>query len=96
MRMLLTAQMDTETANRSVSDGTMPKIIEEVVEQLKPEATYFTVQNGERTCLMVFDMQDSAQMPPLLEPLFHAGSKIAVQPVMNLGDLRAGLGGMER
>ncbi|MFD6276882.1 hypothetical protein ACFWFI_15090 [Streptomyces sp. NPDC060209] len=96
MRMLLTAQMDTESANRSVSDGTMSKMIEEVVEQLKPEAAYFTVQNGQRTCLMVFDMQDSAQMPPLLEPLFHADSKIGLQPVMNLDDLRAGLGGMER
>ncbi|MFJ8860935.1 hypothetical protein ACIRD8_21220 [Streptomyces sp. NPDC102451] len=96
MRMLLTAQMDTETANRSVSEGTMSKMIEEVVEQLKPEAAYFTIQNGRRGCLMVFDMQDSAQMPSLLEPLFHANSKISLQPVMNLDDLRAGLGGMER
>ncbi|MER5551447.1 hypothetical protein ABT001_07170 [Streptomyces sp. NPDC002793] len=96
MRMLLTAQMDTETSNRAVSDGTMPKIVQEVVEQLKPEAAYFTVQNGQRTCLMVFDMQDSAQMPPLMEPLFHTGSKIALQPVMNLDDLRAGLGEIKR
>ncbi|MFE5240565.1 MULTISPECIES: hypothetical protein [unclassified Streptomyces] len=96
MRMMLTAQMDTETANQAVSDGTMPKVIEEVVEHLKPEASYFTVQNGRRTCLMVFDMQDSAQMPPLLEPLFHVNSKISLQPVMNLEDLRTGLGGMKR
>ncbi|MFC9947631.1 hypothetical protein [Streptomyces pratensis] len=91
MRMLLTAQMDTEKANRSVSDGTMPKIIEEVIEQLRPEASYFTIQNGHRTCLM-----EAAQMPPLMEPLFQAGCRISLQPVMNLDDLRAGLGGMER
>lgn len=95
MRMLLTAQMDTETANRSVAEGTMAKVIEEVVDHLDPEAAYFTVQNGKRTCLMVFDMQDSAQMPPTLEPLFHAKSTIALQPVMNLDDLREGLGGMK-
>lgn len=35
-------------------------------------------------------------MPPLLEPLFHAGSKIGLPPVMNLDDLRVGLGGMKR
>ncbi|MFD3611290.1 hypothetical protein ACFWXA_25075 [Streptomyces atroolivaceus] len=69
IRMLLTAQLDTEIANRSVSEGTMSKMMEEVVEQLKPEAAYFTVQNGQRTCPMVFDMEDSAQRPPLLEPL---------------------------
>lgn len=49
--------MDTEIANRSVSEGTMSKVMEEVVEQLKPEAAYFTVQNGQPTCLMVFDME---------------------------------------
>ncbi|MET9593365.1 hypothetical protein ABZY45_20925 [Streptomyces sp. NPDC006516] len=96
MRMLLTAHMDTETANRAVSDGTLPKVLEEVVEHLKPEAAYFTLQNGQRTCLMVFDMQDSAQMPPLLEPLFHANSSLSLQPAMNLEDLKAGLGGMKR
>ncbi|MEU5657830.1 hypothetical protein ABZ802_19790 [Streptomyces sp. NPDC047737] len=96
MRMLLTAHMDTETANHAVSDGTMSKVIEEVVEHLKPEAAYFTLQNGQRTCLMVFDMEDSAQMPPLLEPLFHANSSISLQPAMNLEDLKAGLGGMKR
>ncbi|WP_284347565.1 hypothetical protein [Streptomyces atroolivaceus] len=41
-------------------------------------------------------MEDSAQMPPLLEPLFHAGSEIGLQPVMNLDDLRVGLGDMKR
>jgi hypothetical protein len=46
--------------------------------------------------MIVFDMQESAQMPPLLEPLFQAGCKVAVQPVMNLADLRTGLGGLER
>lgn len=96
MCMLLTARMDTEVSNRSVSDGTMSKMVEEVVEQLESEAAYFTIQNGRRPCLMVSDMKESAQMPPLMEPLFRAGSKIVLRPVMNLDDLRAGLGGMER
>ncbi|MFH8757334.1 hypothetical protein [Streptomyces atroolivaceus] len=94
--MLLNAQLDTEIANRSVPEGTMSTMMEEVVEPLKPEAAYFSVQNGQRTCLMVFDMEDSAQMPPLLEPLFHAGSKIGLQSVVNLDDLRVGLGDMMR
>ncbi|WP_405389711.1 hypothetical protein OG596_18565 [Streptomyces sp. NBC_01102] len=96
MRMLLTARMDTEAANRAVSEGTMAKLIEEIVESLRPEAAYFAPTEGRRTCMIVFDMQESAQMPPLLEPLFQAGCKVAVQPVMNLEDLRTGLGGLER
>ncbi|MFF2134297.1 hypothetical protein [Streptomyces sp. NPDC058193] len=54
----------------------MSKMIEEVVEQLWPEASYVTLQDGRRTCLMVFDMQESAQVPPLLDPLSHTGPKI--------------------
>ncbi len=58
--------------------------------------TYSNVGRSQRTCPMVFGMEDSAQMPPLLEPLFHAGSEIGLQPVMNLDDLRVGLGDMKR
>lgn len=96
MRMLLTARMDTEHANRAVSDGTMPKLIEDIVDTLKPEAAYFTPVEGERTCMLVFDMEDSAQMPPIAEPFFLAGARVSVQPVMNLDDLRRGLGNLAR
>ncbi|MDQ0795168.1 hypothetical protein [Streptomyces sp. B1I3] len=95
MRMLLIAQMDTESANRSVAEGTMEKLVGEIVDQLKPEAAYFTPRDGQRSCLMVFDMQDSAQMPPLTEPLFRAGAKVSLQPVMNLDELRTGLGALK-
>ncbi|MEE1740080.1 hypothetical protein [Streptomyces sp. BE147] len=96
MRMLLTARMDTEAANRAVNDGTMPKIINEVVEHLKPEAAYFAPVDGVRTCMLVFDMQESAQMPPISERFFQAGAKVSLQPVMNLDDLRTGLSNLAR
>ncbi|MFC9245230.1 hypothetical protein ACFT7S_14760 [Streptomyces sp. NPDC057136] len=96
MRMLLTARMDTERANRAVSDGTLPKLIDDIVETLKPEAAYFTPVEGDRTCMLVFDMEESAQMPPISEPFFLAGAKVSIQPVMNLDDLRKGLGNLAR
>ncbi|MGW8883346.1 hypothetical protein [Streptomyces sp. NPDC055749] len=96
MRMLLTVRMDTEQANRAVSDGTMPKLIGDIVETLKPEAAYFTPTEGERTCMLVFDMEETAQMPPIAEPFFQAGGKVSMQPVMNLDDLRKGLGNLAR
>lgn len=96
MRMLLTARMDTEHANRAISDGTMPKLIADIVETLKPEAAYFTPTDGNRTCMLVFDMEESAQMPPISEPFFQAGAKVSIQPVMNFDDLRKGLGQLSR
>lgn len=96
MRMLLTARLDTETANRAATDGTMSKLVDDIVEYLKPEAAYFTPTEGERTCLFVFEMQDAAQMPPLTERFFQAGAKVSLRPVMNLDDLRTGLSNLAR
>lgn len=91
MRMLLTAKMDTEKANQLVTDGTMGKTMDGIIEQLKPEAAYFTAWEGERTALLVIDLEDSNQMPSVAEPFFQAGAKVSLRPVMNADDLRTGL-----
>lgn len=91
MRMMLSARLDTETANKAVTEGTMGKVIEGVVEQLKPEAVYFTPNQGHRGIVLVFDMQDPSQMPSVAEPFFQSGAEISLQPAMNLDDLRTGL-----
>lgn len=93
---MLTARLDTQTANQAVSDGTMNKLINGAMERLKPEAAYFSPVDGDRCCMMIFDMEDSTMMPPLTEPFFLAGAKVSVQPVMNIDDLRKGLSNMER
>jgi len=92
MRVLLKAQMDTEKANEAIRNGTLGKLIQESMEQIKPEAAYFTTDNGQRTAYVVFDMQDSFQMPLLSEPFFlNLGAKITYTPVMNLDDVQKGL-----
>ncbi|MFI0940991.1 DUF3303 family protein [Streptomyces sp. NPDC021020] len=96
MRMLLTARMDTEAANQAVDDGTMSKTVQEMTEELRPESAYFTATEGDRCCYMVFDMKDSAQMPSMLEPFFHAGAKVDVRPVMTMDDLQTGLASLGR
>jgi hypothetical protein len=94
--MLMTAQLDTGTANKAVADGTMPKLLENMIAQVKPEAVYFTPTDGQRSCLIVFDMTDASQMPAVSEPFFQAGAKVSLRPVMNLEDLRTGLASLDR
>ncbi|MFE9442857.1 hypothetical protein ACFYO2_28585 [Streptomyces sp. NPDC006602] len=97
MRVLLKASMDTEKANEAIRNGTLGKLIQESVEQIKPEAAYFTVENGQRTAFLVFDMQDSSQMPVISEPFFlQLGAKISYTPVMNLDDVQKGLSQLGR
>ncbi|WP_328341531.1 hypothetical protein OG873_22905 [Streptomyces violaceus] len=97
MRVLLKASMDTEKANEAIRNGTLAKLIQESVEQIKPEAAYFTTDHGKRTAYMVFDMQDSSQMPVLSEPFFlHLGAEITYTPVMNMEDVQKGLSQLGR
>jgi hypothetical protein len=96
MRMLLTAKMDTEKANHLITDGTMGKTLEGILEELKPESAYFTSWEGERTALLVFDFKDSSQMPSVAEPFFQIGAKVSLRPVMNPDDLKTGLASLGR
>ncbi|MFF8969078.1 hypothetical protein [Streptomyces sp. NPDC014995] len=97
MRVLLKASMDTEKANEAIRNGTLGKLIQESVEQIKPEAAYFTTDHGKRTAFLVFDMQDSSQMPVLSEPFFlQLGAEISYTPVMNFDDVKKGLSQLGR
>ncbi|MEV0239486.1 hypothetical protein AB0I06_06030 [Streptomyces sp. NPDC050674] len=97
MRVMLKASMDTEKANEAIRNGTLGKLIQEALEQIKPEAAYFTSDHGKRTAFLVFDMQDSSQMPVLSEPFFlHLNAEITYTPVMNVEDVQKGLSQLGR
>ncbi|GGP39501.1 DUF3303 family protein [Streptomyces abikoensis] len=92
MRMLLIARLDTHTSNEAIRNGTMPKMIEELLEHLKPEAAYFTVLDGGRSCVMVFNLEDPSHMPAIVEKFFlDMEADVELHPVMNTDDLRKGL-----
>jgi hypothetical protein len=93
MRMMLKAVVDTEAGNEALRNGSMMKAIEQMVQELHPEAAYFTASDdGQRSCLVVFDMADSSQIPVVSEPLFHgARARVTLTPCMDLDDLQAGL-----
>lgn len=93
MRMMLKAVVDTEAGNEALRNGSMIKAIEQMMQQLTPEAAYFVASDdGQRSCLVVFDMADSSQIPVISEPLFTTGrARVTFMPCMNLDDLQAGL-----
>ncbi|WP_328670577.1 DUF3303 family protein [Streptomyces sp. NBC_00328] len=92
MRVMLRATMDTEKANELIRSGKLPQLMQETMERLKPEATYFTTYEGSRACYMVFDLQDSSRIPVIAEPFFtELGARIDLSPVMNAEDLHKGL-----
>jgi hypothetical protein len=97
MKVMLRAHLDTQISNEALKDGTLPKIVESMMERLKPEAAYFGPGEGGRTCTFVFDMQDSSMTPTIVEPLFEGlGARVEIQPVMNSEDLRKGLAALQQ
>jgi hypothetical protein len=92
MRTLIKITIPVQAGNRTVADGSLPRVIQSTLERLRPEAAYFYTDRGCRTAFMVVDMADPSAIPAIAEPLFQ-GLDAAVEfaPVMNIQDLQAGL-----
>ncbi len=92
MRTLLKVTMPVEPASRAIKDGSLPKTFQALTQELRPEATYFYAEHGQRTALFVFDLKDPAQIPRVAEPLFtKLNAAVEMYPVMNADDLKSGL-----
>jgi hypothetical protein len=81
-----------EAGNKAVKDGTIEKLVQSFSEGLNPEAQYFYTENGKRTALFVFDLEDPSQIPQLAEPFFTGlNADVSFSPVMNAEDLKRGI-----
>jgi hypothetical protein len=92
MRFLLKVNIPVEAGNAAARAGKLGSTIQTILDDLKPEAVYFTDDNGQRTGFLFLDMQDASQIPALAEPWFLAfNAGIEIHPVMVPADLaRAG------
>jgi len=93
MRMLMIAKSPAARFNAGVRSGSTGKVLKQVVEELKPEAVYFTEMEGKRTAVMVIDVKDASEIPKYAEPFFlNFESEVEFHPAMLPEDLgRAGL-----
>ncbi|MBI3969397.1 MAG: hypothetical protein HY329_27450 [Chloroflexi bacterium] len=97
MRMMVKVSQPVETGNQKIADGSLPRLIQGMVGELKAEAAYFLTMEGKRTALIFFDLADSSQIPAVAEPFFM-GLNAAVEfyPVMTGEDLAKGLAAAEQ
>ena len=92
MRMMLKVRIPVEAGNAAIQSGELPKALESMMGQLKPEAAYFVAEDGVRSALIFFDMADPSDIPSIAEPFFMGmNAKVDLVPVMNAEDLQKGL-----
>jgi hypothetical protein len=85
-----------EQGNKAIKDGSLPEIVQSVLQDLKPEAAYCSAVDGLRSGFIVFDLKDSSDLPRIAEPLFQGfNATVEFTPAMNADDLKAGLGKMK-
>jgi hypothetical protein len=97
MRCLMKVSIPVESGNQAAREGTLGSTIESICSEMKPEATYFTDDRGQRTGFLFFDLKDSSQIPAMAEPWFLAfNAHVEFHPCMNAEDLKKATPGIER
>jgi hypothetical protein len=97
MRFLLKVNIPVESGNTAAKAGKLGATIQSILEDLKPEAVYFTDTNGQRCALIFLEMQDASQIPAIAEPWFLAfNASIELHPVMLPEDLARASGAIEK
>jgi hypothetical protein len=89
MRFLLKVSIPVEAGNEAARKGRLGETIAAILEEQKPEAVYFFAENGRRTGLIFFEMQEVSQIPAIAEPWFLSfNASVEIYPVMTPDDLK--------
>jgi hypothetical protein len=86
MHFLIRATIPVDAGNAMVKgdmDATMAKVMGDV----RPEAAYFAVADGQRTIFMIVDIAEAAELTRVVEPLWLAfEADVEAMPVLTQDD----------
>jgi hypothetical protein len=93
MKMLLDVSIPHEPFNTYVREGTAGEKLGRILDDLKPEAIYFTERAGKRGCIAIVEVSEPSRVPSIAEPFFLTyGADVQLHIVMRPDDLqKAGL-----
>lgn len=88
MRCIVKVAIPVETGNEAIRTGKLQKVVQGVIEDLKPEAVYFTTEGSQRGGIFVVDLKDPSQIPMVAEPFFLGlNASVEVLPAMTPEEL---------
>jgi hypothetical protein len=93
MRFIAHVSIPVEKFNAALRDGSAAEKIARILEDMKPEAAYFTSTDGKRGGFVVVNVSHAAEIPRLAEPWFLTfDASVEFMPAMVPEDLqKAGL-----
>ena len=92
MRFLIRAQISTDAGNRIVKNPKFIQNLEDYIEKVNAEASYFFEAGGDRTFVFIMNLESADMIPSVAEPLFQDfGAKVEFHPVMVFEDLKKAL-----
>ena len=70
MRMIMHVDFPPEPFNTLVRNGTAGATLQKALNDVKPEAAYFSEENGKRGGVLIVDVPEPSKIPALAEPFF--------------------------
>ena len=87
MRFLVKATLPVDAGNALVRDPNFGGRIQEIMDDIRPEAVYFAVADGQRTVYAVIDLEGTYELPRIVEPFWLAlGANVELIPAMDRSD----------
>lgn len=88
MRYILKFNIPTDAGNATLRDPQFGAKMQQLLNDIKAEAVYFTTVNGQRGGYAVIQMDDASQIPAVAEPFFYwLKADVEFLPVMMPEDL---------
>lgn len=90
MKFLVKVTLPGETASASIRDGSMMEKMQRIFNEIKPEAAYFTAENGRRTQYLVVNMDEPMHLATIAEPWWLTfNADVSILPVFTLQDMES-------
>ena len=68
MKMLFNVLFPLEPFNALVRSGEIGEVMQRILDDLKPEAVYFTEQDGKRSAFLIIEIANPSEVPKFAEP----------------------------
>ncbi|MCA8879800.1 MAG: hypothetical protein KDA73_07545 [Rhodobacteraceae bacterium] len=94
---MLKVRIPTDAGNRAIRDGSLQETFDKVIARIKPEAVYYSMDEGKRCVFMFYEISESAAFLSVHEPFFQKiGAEVFDAPALSHDDMVKGWAAAEQ